>query len=83
MTLIGRTPIAPVTFRAFARQGAWCVTREGAFYGDFLTRAEALRCACFGARAVEARGGAARVLTGAGDAVVPHQDEKFTTNPQG
>ena len=60
------------TFRAALRSGVWSVTKDGAFYGDYLSRAEALRGACAGARAIEALGGTARVLAAPGDTLVPH-----------
>ena len=57
------------------RSGVWSVTRDHAFYGDFLSRAEALGQACAAARAVEALGGTARVLA-AGGTVIPHPKSK-------
>jgi hypothetical protein len=60
------------TFRAALRSGVWTVTRDEVFYGDFLTRAEAVRQACLAARAFEARGGEARVLAPPGETPIPH-----------
>lgn len=62
------------TFRAAVRSGVWLVTKNDAFYGDYLSRNQALRSACLGARAVEALGGTARVLAPPGETLVPHND---------
>jgi hypothetical protein len=61
------------TFRAVKSAGVWQVTRDGAFYGDFLTREQALRCACDAARNFEASGGTARVLGPPGETLVSHK----------
>jgi hypothetical protein len=60
------------TFTAAERQGVWAVTRDGVFYGDYLSREQAIASAQAGARAIEARGGAARVVVRSGDQRVPH-----------
>ena len=65
-------------FRAEFRAGVWSVTRDRVFYGDYLTREQALSSACSGARAVEARGGAARVIAPPGETVVAHEDHNPT-----
>ena len=65
-------PTGCCTFRAHQRSGVWSVTKDEAFYGDYLTRDQALQSARAGARAVECRGGAARVLIGSAGQVVPH-----------
>ena len=62
------------TFRAGLRSGVWSVTKNSHFYGDYLSRAEAIRSACHAARAVEALGGEAVVLAGPDEAVIPHGD---------
>jgi hypothetical protein len=62
------------TFRAELRFGFWSVTKNNIFYGDYLDRAEAIRGACYGARAVEAAGGRARVLLLPGDVLISHYD---------
>jgi hypothetical protein len=54
------------TFRALLRFGVWSVTRNNVFYGDYLDRDQAIRSACYGARAVEA------LLPG--DVLIPHYD---------
>ena len=60
------------TFRAALRGGVWQVTRNYVFYGDYLSRQEALRGACEAARSFEAAGGAARVLGPPGETLHPH-----------
>lgn len=67
-------PARDCTFRARLRSGVWSVTKNEHFYGDYLSRAEAVRGACFAARAVEALGGSARVLLGPDGSLVPHHD---------
>ncbi|MCR5879136.1 hypothetical protein [Phenylobacterium sp. J367] len=75
MSLLDARP-RDCTFRAILRSGVWSVTRDHVFYGDFLTRAEALRQACAAAIAVEALGGTARVLAPPGETLVPHRGVK-------
>lgn len=60
------------TFRTRQNEAVWQVSRDGLFYGDYHSQAQAVAAACFGARAAEARGSAARVLNGPEEAVVPH-----------
>lgn len=55
------------------RSGVWSVTKNDRFYGDYLSKADAVSAACAAARAVEALGGTARVLAGADGVVVAHQ----------
>ena len=73
MNLIARAPSRSCTFRTGERSGVWFVTKDQVFYGDYLTRGQAVEAACFGARTVEAQGGSAQVLETPGDVVVPHQ----------
>ena len=73
MNALPESPHRLCTFRAVLRSGVWSVTRDDIFYGDYLARAEALRAACSAARAVEARGGTARVIDGRGEIIVGHQ----------
>lgn len=73
MNLIGRAPARHCTFRASLHFGVWSVTKDGVFYGDYLTRSQAIHSACFGARAVEAVGGSARVLAAPKDEVIAHR----------
>jgi hypothetical protein len=72
MTFINRGPNRDTTFRTNLRDGVWLVTKNHTFYGDYGSRNQAIASACYGARAVEARGGAACVL--AGEEVIPHLD---------
>ena len=74
MNLIARGPSRDTTFRATLRAGVWSVTRNNVFYGDYLNRSQAVRSACYGARAVEATGGQALVLVTPGDEVIAHRD---------
>jgi hypothetical protein len=60
------------TFRTRQNEDVWQVSRDGVFYGDYHSHAQALAAACFGARAAEARGSPARVLNGREEEVVPH-----------
>jgi hypothetical protein len=64
--------VGPSTFRALQRGDVWEVRRDSAFYGDYLSRDQAIQGACLGARAVESRGGLALVLVGPTGQVVPH-----------
>ena len=74
MSAIGRRPSRGSIFRAAQRSGVWSVTKDGQFYGDYLSREQAIRGACNGARAVEAVGGQAKVLVGSGEEVIAHRD---------
>jgi hypothetical protein len=65
------------TFRVRQTSDVWRVSRDGALYGEFLTRGDAVRGACFGARSEDSRGGAAEVLTAPGDQRVPHYEPHF------
>ncbi|RAK58055.1 hypothetical protein [Phenylobacterium deserti] len=60
------------TFTAAQLKGVWSVTQNGAFYGDYQSREQAVAGARAGARAVEERGGAACVLVGEARLVAPH-----------
>jgi hypothetical protein len=61
------------TFRTRQKDSVWQVSRDGVFYGDYYSQAQAVAAACFGARAVEAHGASARVLDGPQETVVLHQ----------
>ena len=67
------TGAPPCIFRTGQRTGVWFVTKDGAFYGDYLSRSQAIRSACLGALAVEARGGTAHVFASPGDVPIQHQ----------
>ena len=72
MNVIGRASGTSCTFRVSLKSGVWSVSKDGTFYGDYLSRAQAIASACLGARTVEARGGASRVVAGKTEQVVPH-----------
>lgn len=61
-------------FQVAQRGGVWAVTKNDAFYGDYASRDQAIRGACFGARTVEASGGQARVTAAPNDQIVDHRD---------
>jgi hypothetical protein len=65
------------TFRATQRSGVWQVTRDNVFYGEYLTRQEAVASACSAARSYEARGGMSRVLCCPNETTIPHQTARF------
>jgi hypothetical protein len=73
MNLIARSRSASFTFRTGQRSGVWFVTKNDVFYGDYLTRGQAVEAACFGARAVEAQGGSAQVLAMPGEVLITHR----------
>ena len=74
MTLIPRGPSRDTSFRVVLRGAVWEVTKNNRFYGDYLNREQAVRGACYGARAVEASGGEARVLAPPSEQVIDHRD---------
>jgi hypothetical protein len=67
-------PSRDTTFRAQLAGALWSVTKNNVFYGDYFSRAQAVRSACNGARAVEASGGQARVLVMPNDELIAHHD---------
>lgn len=73
MNLIARSPARRCAFHVCERSGVWSVTKNNAFYGDYLSREQALQAACFGARTVEAQGGSAQVLTMPGEVPVSRE----------
>lgn len=77
MKVIGYEAARSCTFRTQLRSGVWSVTKDDAFYGDYLSRREAVKGACAGARAVEALGGSAKVLDAATDTVIPHHAPRY------
>ncbi|HEX3701655.1 MAG TPA: hypothetical protein VHV27_13375 [Phenylobacterium sp.] len=72
MSAFDVSPPRDSTFRLGQRGDVWFVTRDNVFYGDYSSRARAVDAAAFAARAVEARGGSAKVLDIPGDVVIPH-----------
>lgn len=81
--VVGRETPRVCTFRISVRGGVWQVTRDGGFYGDYLSRSEAVASACSAARSLEAAGAFARVLTQPGDVVIRHHDAKLTFGRRG
>jgi hypothetical protein len=73
VNVIRSSAAAEATFRVRKQAGVWSVAKNGLFYGDYLTRAQALDGAQSAARTVEALGGAAQVLEDPGGAVVDHR----------
>lgn len=66
-------------FEISLRAGVWQVHRNQVFYGDYLSRQQAMRSACSAARSYEASGGAAVVRTASDGALVAHQS--YDLNP--
>jgi hypothetical protein len=77
MSLVGRGPSRETAFQVRERAGVWAVTKNKVFYGDYHSREQAIRGACYGARTVEASGGEARVTVSPGDEVIPHRHPLF------
>jgi hypothetical protein len=65
------------TFKVSDRDGRWQVSRDAVFWGDFLSRGDAVRAACFGARAEEQRGRTSRVIAPPNDELMPHYEPHF------
>lgn len=65
--------IRACAFRVGQRGKTWYVTRDGAFYGDYNSQAQAVAAASFGARAAEAQGASASVVDGTNETVIPHR----------
>jgi len=78
MNLIGPVTGRRSTFRVLLRSAVWSVTKDDVFYGDYLTRAEAVEGACAAACAVDAQGGTATVVAEPGGKLIPHN--RFTQN---
>ncbi|CAN7539410.1 hypothetical protein LJR219_003821 [Phenylobacterium sp. LjRoot219] len=68
MSLIARSRAKTCTFRTGqSSDDVWFVTKDHAYYGDYLTRGQALAAARLGAAAMEAQGASAQVLEVPGD----------------
>jgi len=65
------------TFRVSDVGGRWQVSRDAVFWGDFLSRGDAVRAACFGARKEELRGRSSRVLAPPADQLMSHYEPHF------
>jgi hypothetical protein len=68
---------APCTFQVSDQGGRWRVSRNSVFWGTFHSHGDAVRAACFGARAEEQHRGPARVLAPPNDQLMPHYDAHF------
>lgn len=69
MIVVARGAPRSCVFQLSQRSGVWSVSRDTAFYGDYLSRAEATDAACAAARTVETLGGEARVSAPSGEAI--------------
>lgn len=65
------------TFRVHQISDVWQVSRDETLYGKFLTRGDAVRAACFGARAQDRHSPGSQVLMTPGDQRVPHYEPHF------
>jgi hypothetical protein len=65
------------TFSVSDEGGGWRVLRGTAAVGDFHSRGDAIRAACFKARTAEKSGRRARVVAAPGDQVMPHYEPHF------
>jgi hypothetical protein len=65
------------TFRVLEKSDGWQVLRDARLYGDFHTRGDAVRAACFGARSQDRYGRGSRVLMTPGDRPIPHYEPHF------
>jgi len=61
-------------FRITLGSGIWHVRRNDVFYGDYLTRGNAIRGACAGARTEEERGRVAQVFEPPNTVAHPHHE---------
>lgn len=68
MPLPAAAPIAPhATFRVRLRSGVWAVTKDDAFFGDYLTRGHAIEGARTAASRADPLGGETRVVVEGAD----------------
>lgn len=74
MIVIGRGAPQSSVFRVSRRSGVWSVTRDHAFYGDYLTRGDAVAAASAAACAVETLGGQAQVQSAPSGEVIRHHE---------
>lgn len=80
VSLIARSGAKSCTFRTGQHSGVWFVTKDHAFYGDYLSRAQALAAARAGAEAMEAQGATAQVFEAPDDAPAGHR--RRTPDPE-
>jgi hypothetical protein len=69
--------VARCTFRVWEQEDGWRVSRDSRPYGEFLTRGDAVRAACFGARTAASQGIPAEVFTPPGNQRIPHYEPHF------
>jgi hypothetical protein len=72
LNLVGPVAARDSTFRVRLGSAVWSVTKNDVFYGDYLTRAQAVAGACAAACVVDALGGLARVLAEPGSKLIAH-----------
>jgi hypothetical protein len=77
MSLVGRGPSRATSFVVRLRMGVWEVIKDEVLYGDYTSREQAIRSACYGARAVEATGGEASVTVSPGRETIAHRNFVF------
>ena len=61
-------------FRVTLGSGVWHVRRNDVFFGDYMTRGNAVRAACAAARVEEDRGHMAQVFEPSGTIALPHHE---------
>lgn len=64
-------------FRVRETSEGWSASRDQVLYGEFQTRGDAVRGACFGARGADRHGSCCQVLTEPGDRRVSHYEPHF------
>ena len=67
----------PRIFTVSDKAGSWQVFRDAVAVGDFHSRGDAVRAACFSARAEEKHGRRAQVIASPGDSIMPHYEAHF------
>lgn len=73
MTLALHERRSVTTFRVGQRAGVWSVSRNERPYGEYLTRAEAVRAARAAACSAEALGSVAQVFVSPGETLIPRR----------
>jgi len=64
----------PCTFAVSEELGTWQVRRDTVPVGRFHSRGDAIRAACFRARAEDKAGRRARVIAAPGELLMPHYE---------
>ena len=77
MHLSKNSPRTTMIFRTSSANGLWRVSRDGDLLASYWSEGDARRGACLAARRAEREGWPARVLTSAGDTVIPHNEPQF------